>query len=108
MLKGEIKTTKDQHQQVLIMGIPRGGIIVADIVAQKLNAKFAIVMPRKLRAPDNKENSVGAIMPDGSTYLDALKIKWLKVSQEYLEKEKTEQLREIVHRSALYKLENQE
>jgi predicted phosphoribosyltransferase len=81
---------------------------VADVVAQKLNADFDIVIPRKLRAPDNKENSIGAIMLDGSMYLDALKLRWLKVSPEYIAKEKAEQLREIVHRAALYRPDNQE
>jgi putative phosphoribosyl transferase len=108
MLKGGIKAKKDRQQQILILGIPRGGIVVADVVAQKLNADFDILIPRKLRAPDNKENSIGAIMPDGSVYLDALKLRWLKVSPEYIEKEKAEQLREIVRRAALYRPDNQE
>jgi putative phosphoribosyl transferase len=109
ILKGEIKAKKKDHQgQILILGIPRGGIVVADIVAQKLNADFDIVIPRKRRAPDNKENSIGAIMPDGLVYLDAFKLRWLKVSQEYIEKEKAEQLGEIVRRAALYRPDNQE
>jgi putative phosphoribosyl transferase len=108
MLKGGIKAKKDRQQQILILGIPRGGIVVADVVAQKLNADFDIVIPRKLKAPDNKENSIGAIMPDGSVYLDALKLRWLKVSPEYVEKEKAEQLRETVRRAALYRPDNLE
>ena len=108
MLKGGIKAKKDRQQRILILGIPRGGIVVADVVAQKLNADFDIVIPRKLGAPDNKENSIGAIMPDGSVYLDELKLRWLKVSSEYIEKEKAKQLREIVHRAALYRPDNQE
>jgi putative phosphoribosyl transferase len=107
ILKGSIKGKKDRRQQqILILGVPRGGIVVADIVAQKLNAHFDIVIPRKLRAPDNKENSIGAIMPDGSVYLDAIKLRWLKVSTEYIEKEKTEQLREIFRRANLYRPDN--
>jgi putative phosphoribosyl transferase len=107
ILKREIKAKKkDQQGQILILGIPRGGIVVADIVAQKLNADFDVIIPRKLRAPDNKENSIGAIMQDGLVYLDAHKLRWLKVSQEYIEKEKAEQLREIVRRAALYRPDN--
>jgi putative phosphoribosyl transferase len=107
ILKGRIKAKKkDRQDQILILGIPRGGIVVADIVAQKLNADFDIVIPRKLRAPDNEENSIGAIMADGSVYLDALKLRWLKVPPEYIEKEKAEQLREIVRRVALYRPDN--
>jgi putative phosphoribosyl transferase len=107
ILKGGIKAKKDRQDQILILGIPRGGIVVADIVAQKLNADFDIVIPRKLRAPDNKENSIGAIMPDSSVYLDPLKLRWLKVSPEYIEEEKAEQLREIVRRATLYRPDNQ-
>jgi putative phosphoribosyl transferase len=107
ILKDEIKAKKkDRQEQILILGIPRGGIVVADVVAQKLNTDFDIVISRKLRAPDNKENSIGAIMPDGSVYLDALKLRWLKVPPEYIEKEKAEQLREIVRRVALYRPDN--
>lgn len=109
ILKHEIKAAKkDRQQQILILGIPRGGIVVADLVAQKLNADFDIVIPRKLRAPDNKENSIGAIMPDGSVYLDPLKLRWLKISSEYIEKEKAEQSHEIARRAALYRPDNQE
>jgi len=47
--------------------LPRGGVIVADIIAETLNADyFDIVILRKLRAPDNKENAIGAMSHDGS------------------------------------------
>lgn len=98
-----IKRKKDETLTVL--GIPRGGVIVADVVAEKLNADyFDIVIPRKLRAPDNKENAIGAIAPDGSTmHLDEFMIDSLKVSSEYIETEKAEQREEIKRRIALYK-----
>jgi putative phosphoribosyl transferase len=87
----------------LVLGIPRGGVIVADIVARKLNADFDIVIPRKLTAPDNKENAIGAVMEDGSLYLDDFLVNSLKISQEYIEKEKQEQLQEIERRKALFR-----
>jgi predicted phosphoribosyltransferase len=87
----------------LVLGIPRGGVIVADIVAKKLNADFDIVIPRKLTAPDNKENAIGAVMEDGSLYLDDFLVNSLKISQEYIEKEKQEQLQEIERRKALFR-----
>jgi putative phosphoribosyl transferase len=103
VLKTTIKRKKDETLTVL--GIPRGGVIVADIIAVKLNADyFDIVIPRKLRAPDNKENAIGAVAPDGSTmYLDEFMIDSLKVSSEYIETEKAEQREEINRRTALYK-----
>jgi predicted phosphoribosyltransferase len=43
-----------------VLGIPRDGDIIADIVVEKLNADFYfdIVIARKLRAHDNKENAL--------------------------------------------------
>lgn len=96
---------RKKYETLTVLGIPRGGVIVADVVAEKLNADyFDIVIPRKLRAPDNKENAIGAIAPDGSTmHLDEFMIDSLKVSSEYIETEKAEQREEIKRRTALYK-----
>lgn len=107
VLKTVIKRKKKggEENDLLVLGIPRGGVIVADIVAEKLNADyFDIVIPRKLRAPDNKENAIGAISQDESVvYLDEFMVSSLKVSAEYIEKEKAEQLEEIKRRIALYR-----
>jgi putative phosphoribosyl transferase len=101
-----IKRKKGAEQNdLLVLAIPRGGVIVGDVVAEKLNADyFDIVIPRKLRAPDNKENAIGAISQDGSVlYLDEFTVRSLKVPTEYIEKEKAEQLEEIKRRTALYR-----
>jgi predicted phosphoribosyltransferase len=87
----------------IVLGIPRGGVIVADIVARKLNADFDVVIARKLTAPDNKENAIGAIMPDGYTYLDEFLVNSLKISQSYIEEEKAVQLQELERRIQLYR-----
>ncbi|HET7284961.1 MAG TPA: phosphoribosyltransferase family protein [Nitrososphaeraceae archaeon] len=86
------------------MGIPRGGVVTADIVAKKLSTdNFDIVIPRKLTDPDNKEQSIGAIMEDGTTYLDKELISELSISEEYIEKEKAYQIQEIKRRSSLFR-----
>jgi putative phosphoribosyl transferase len=101
-LKDRIKNEEEQKTAV-ILGIPRGGIITADIVAKKFSTIFFdIVIPRKLTDPDNKEQAIGAIMEDGTTYIDQQLINDLQISSEYLEKEKLEQIHEIKRRTALY------
>jgi putative phosphoribosyl transferase len=102
------KYKRREEQPILIIGIPRGGVVVADVVARKLSAGFDIVIPRKLRAPDNSENAIGAIMPDGSVYLDALRVESLKVSNEYIEMEKSEQKKAIDRRMTLYRPQSKE
>ena len=42
-------------QNIVIVGIPRGGVIIADIIASKLGAKLDIVVSRKIGAPDNSD-----------------------------------------------------
>ncbi len=87
----------------MVLGIPRGGVKLADVLAQKLNPEIDFVIPRKLTAPDNKENAIGAIMEDGSLYLDDFLVSSLKISQEYIEREKQEQQQEIKRRKAQFR-----
>jgi putative phosphoribosyl transferase len=94
---------KKEIPHVVIVGIARGGVLTADIVARKLSAPgFDIVIPRKLTDPDNKEQAIGAIMEDGTTYIDEQLIRDFQISSEYLEKEKSHQIEEIRRRTALF------
>jgi predicted phosphoribosyltransferase len=54
---------------VLVLGIPRGGAVVAYEVAKELNADFSIVISRKLPFPGNPEFGFGAIAEDGSLFV---------------------------------------
>jgi putative phosphoribosyl transferase len=99
-LKDKIKA--QERGTAIVLGIPRGGVIIADIVAKKLSCKFDIIIPRKLTDPDNKEHAIGAILEDGTTYVDKELIKLLQIPPEYLEKEKSEQIAEIKRRTSLY------
>lgn len=105
-VKGALKNMKNDtdDSQVTVLGIPRGGVIVADVVRQKISkvSEFDIVIPRKLGAPKNKEIAIGAIMEDGTTYLNEQIIKTLETSQQYLDEEKSRQLEEIKRRRILY------
>ena len=102
-LKDKIKKQEEQ-QSAVVLGIPRGGVVTADIVAKKLSTdNFDIVIPRKLTDPDNKEQAIGAIMEDGTTYLDKELISELSIPDDYIEKEKAYQIQEIKRRSSLFR-----
>ena len=89
---------------VTVIGIARGGVIVADAVAEKLNADFDIIVPRKLRSPHNSENAIGAIMHDGSVYLDNSTLETQhNISGEYIDMEKLKKKKEMEHRLSLYR-----
>ena len=48
---------------VVVLGIPRGGVVVAREVADALGAPLDVVIPRKVRAPGNPELGLGAVAP---------------------------------------------
>jgi predicted phosphoribosyltransferase len=97
----KIETDKNN---LLVLGIPRGGVIVADIVASKIDkSDFDIIVSRKLTAPHNSELAIGAIMEDGTTYLNDDLVRDLEVNQEYMEREKEKQISEIRRRKFLYR-----
>jgi predicted phosphoribosyltransferase len=87
----------------LVLGIPRGGVVLADIVAERLGAGFDIVIPRKLGAPGNEELAIGAVMADGTDYVNRYVMIALKVKPEYVEQEKSKQMAEIKRREVVYR-----
>jgi predicted phosphoribosyltransferase len=102
-LKDVIKKEQERKDSI-VLGIPRGGVIVGDIIARKLSSSlFDIIIPKKLCAPHSEELAIGAVMEDGTTYLNDILVKELEVSQEYIEKEKVDQILEIKRRSLLYR-----
>jgi putative phosphoribosyl transferase len=75
----------------LILAIPRGGVEVGFVVAQKLQADFSIVVSRKLPFPDNPESGFGAIAEDGSLFIFREYSYWLNKDRihQIVEEQKT-------------------
>jgi putative phosphoribosyl transferase len=87
---------------VVVLAIPRGGVIVGEVVARSLGAPLDVVIPRKIGAPGNPELGIGAIAP-GVRVLDDRMIGALQVSPAYLEREIASQEREIERRQIAYR-----
>lgn len=87
----------------VILAIPRGGIVVGDSVARALNARLDVVVPRKLGAPYNPEFAIGAVMHDGSYYLNTQFVAALGVDERYIKREIEAQKQEIERRLELFR-----
>lgn len=87
----------------IVLGIPRGGVLVAREVALRLGAPLDVIVPRKLGAPANPELAIGAVGPDGTTVLDDRLVRMLGVSEEYVARETLRQLEEIRRRVETYR-----
>jgi putative phosphoribosyl transferase len=87
---------------MVVLGIPRGGVIVAAAVARALEAPLDVVVPRKIGAPSNPELAIGAIAGDVQVW-DLRLIRRLGVPVDYLRTEVARQEVEIGRRSARYR-----
>ncbi|MEQ0559982.1 phosphoribosyltransferase family protein [Amycolatopsis sp. NEAU-NG30] len=54
----------------LVLGLARGGVPVAAVVARQLGAELDVVVARKIGAPGRPEYGVGAVTPDGPAIYD--------------------------------------
>ncbi|MDR3638472.1 MAG: phosphoribosyltransferase family protein [Isosphaeraceae bacterium] len=88
-------------RDLLVLAIPRGGVVTGGVLARELGAELDVVLSRKLRAPDQPELAVGAIAEDGRVYLNRETCKVLGLTDRELADERRRQLAEIVHRKAL-------
>ncbi len=87
----------------IILAIPRGGIIIGDIIASKLDAELDIIVSKKIGAPYNDELAIGAIMHDGSYFPNKEIAQQLDISNEYLEEKKQIQMKEVERRLVHYR-----
>jgi putative phosphoribosyl transferase len=94
------RTSEEQqnYDSAIILAIPRGGVVIGDILSSILDIKLDIVVSRKIRAPDNPELAIGAVMPDGRYFLNHDIVNMLKVTMRYIEAEVNAQTREIENR----------
>lgn len=86
----------------VVLGVARGGVVVAAPVARALGASLDVVVPRKLGAPGNPELGIGAIAP-GVRVLDDDLVRRLGVDPAYLDAEIARQEAEIERRTAAYR-----
>ena len=88
---------KYKNQDVLVIGIPRGGVETAYYVAKYLNAELTLIVTRKLGYPINPEFAFGALAEDGSLYLSQMATVNLseEARNEVIEKQKIEIQRRI-------------
>lgn len=87
----------------IILGIPRGGVVVAAVIADALNADLDVTLARKLRAPNQPELAVGSVAEDGEAHLTMDPSRLPGLTDDYIEQEAAFQRREIERRQQLYR-----
>ena len=83
-LAGELGDFKDADP--VVVGLPRGGVEVADEVAKALGAPLEIVVVRKVGAPSQPELGIGAVGSGGVVYINQPLVDRMGVSPGALER----------------------
>ncbi len=87
----------------VVVGVPRGGVVVAHEIALQLQADLDIVLAHKLRTPGRAELAMGSVTEDGRLWLNEYVIRELNVGDAYIQQEKAQQMEEIRRRTGLFR-----
>lgn len=73
-------------ENVLVLGMARGGVIVAKVIATYLNASLDTLVVKKIGAPDNPELAIGAVAPKNTVFWNKELVQQLGVKPASAEK----------------------
>lgn len=85
-------------RDVIVLAIPRGGVVVGSKVAKALGAPLDIIVTRKIGAPGEPEYALGAVTQNGDVILDEAVVRMLQVGRDYLDREAASQKEEVKDR----------
>jgi predicted phosphoribosyltransferase len=90
-------------QNAVVVGIPRGGMIIAREIARAINADLDIIVAHKLRTPGQGELAMGSISERGDLFLNQEVLRDAEVSDRDIEQEKVMQKAEIQRRTRMFR-----
>ncbi|MGO0123475.1 phosphoribosyltransferase [Desulfothermobacter acidiphilus] len=92
-----------EYPQGLVLGIPRGGVVVGAEIARELNLPLDVIIPRKIGAPGNPELAIGAVTQDGVPIFNEALVRQLGVTEAERERLVQEALAEVKRRLQRYR-----
>jgi predicted phosphoribosyltransferase len=91
------------RSDVIVLGLPRGGVPVAAVVARALDAPLDVFTVRKLGVPGHRELAFGAIASGGARVLNHALIDQLNLSERAVEAVAAEEEQELARRERLFR-----
>jgi putative phosphoribosyl transferase len=90
-------------RNVIVLGLPRGGVPVAFEVAQALGAPLDVIVVRKIGAPFSPELAVGAVTLGGVTVWNDALLRELNIDEADLEPTRNRERTELERRERAYR-----
>jgi putative phosphoribosyl transferase len=88
---------------LIVLGLPRGGLPVAAEVAQSLGAPLDVFVVRKLGVPGHEELAMGAVASGGVRVINAETVETLGISQRTIDAVTATEQRELERRERAYR-----
>ena len=88
---------------VVVLGLPRGGVPVAYEVARALGARLDVFLVRKLGLPGRRELAMGAIASGGVRVLNDDVVSWYRVPRTVIDEAARQEQTELERRERAYR-----
>jgi len=92
-----------RSENLIVFGIPRGGVEIGYYIAKELDCLLEVTIPRKIGAPLQPELAVGAVAEDGTIYVEEEVAEIVGISREYIDSAARKELEVIKKRIELYR-----
>lgn len=101
-LAGLLESHRGEHD-VIVLGLPRGGVPVAYEVAVALGAPLDVFLVRKLGVPDREELAMGAVASGGVIVVNDDVVRSLNIRPQTLQRVAEREGRELLRRQRAYR-----
>jgi erythromycin esterase-like protein/predicted phosphoribosyltransferase len=103
LLARQLEQRYGGRDDVLVLGLPRGGVPVAYEIAAALDAPLDVFLVRKLGAPGHEELALGAIATGGVRVLNERLVEALELPRDWIEAIDAKEMRELERRERAYR-----
>lgn len=87
----------------IVVGLARGGVVVASVVAKSLRLPLDVLIVKKIPSPSEPELGVGALAPDGVSYVDWRLAQRVGADEDYMNDQTTKLSDVIREKLVLYR-----
>jgi len=102
-LARKLKQYRDMRDEAVVLGLPRGGIVIGYHVARELRLPLDMIVSRKIGCPGHEEYAVGALAQDGSVELEQDTLRMMHLSERDLQPTIDKERREAQRRLKAYR-----
>ena len=103
VLGGRLRSVHARTPNLLVLGLPRGGVPVAFEVARELDTPLDVILVRKLGVPGHEELAMGAIASGGVRVLNDTVVAELQIGEEVIARAAAVEGAELERRERAYR-----